>query len=196
MKNASIIYTLGTEFYDPVEPAEFPKAQLRYFNQDAAETIGLQHLSALEKQNHFWKFKTFKSNVRQPLALRYHGHQFRHCNPDLGDGRGFLFAQFLSQKKIYDLTTKGSGQTPYSRAGDGKLTLKGAVREILATEYLESLSVNTSKTFCVFETGESLERGDEPSPTRSAVLTRMVHSSVRFGTFQRLAYLDQSEEME
>ena len=28
-----------------------------------------------------------------PLALRYHGHQFRVYNPDLGDGRGFLFAQ-------------------------------------------------------------------------------------------------------
>ena len=149
-----------------------------------------------EIQNHFCNFKPFKSNIRQPLALRYHGHQFRHYNPDLGDGRGFLFAQFIGQKKVYDLSTKGSGPTPYSRSGDGKLTLKGALREILATELLESLGVNTSKTFCVFETGENLERGDEPSPTRSAVLTRMVYSSVRFGTFQRLDYLDHKEEME
>jgi uncharacterized protein YdiU (UPF0061 family) len=29
----------------------------------------------------------------QPLALRYHGHQFRVYNPEIGDGRGFLFAQ-------------------------------------------------------------------------------------------------------
>ena len=29
----------------------------------------------------------------EPLALRYHGHQFRVYNPDIGDGRGFLFAQ-------------------------------------------------------------------------------------------------------
>ncbi len=196
MKNASIIYTLGSDFYDPVKPAEFPKAKLRYFNQNAAQALGLEHLSAPEIQNHFWNFKSFTSNVREPLALRYHGHQFRHYNPDLGDGRGFLLAQFLGQEKIYDLTTKGSGQTPYSRAGDGKLTLKGAIREILATEYLETLGVNTSKTFCVFETGESLVRGDEPSPTRSAVLTRMVYSSVRFGTFQRLEYLDHLKEME
>ena len=196
MKHSPIITNLGSDFYDPVEPAAFPKAILRWFNKDAAKTIGLDYLSQVEIKNHFWKFEPFKSNIRQPLALRYHGHQFRHYNQDLGDGRGFLFAQFLGQKKIYDLSTKGSGPTPYSRAGDGKLTLKGALREVLATELLESLGVNTSKTFCVFETGEDLERGDEPSPTRSAVLTRMVHSSLRFGTFQRLDYLEEPKNLE
>ncbi len=43
----------------------------------------------------------------------------------------------------------------------------------------------TSRTFSLVETGEALERGDEPSPTRSAVLVRLSHSHVRFGTFQR-----------
>jgi uncharacterized protein YdiU (UPF0061 family) len=94
-----------------------------------------------------------------------------------------------------DLGTKGSGQTPWSRSGDGRLTLKGAVREILATEMLEALGVNTSKTFSVIETGERLWRGDEPSPTRSAVLVRLSHSHIRFGTFQRLLALGQPEEM-
>ena len=196
MKHSPIIYNLGSDFYDPVEPAVFPEANLRWFNQDAAKIVGLDHLAKVEIKNHFWKFESFKGNVQQPLALRYHGHQFRHYNQDLGDGRGFLFAQFLGQKKIYDLSTKGSGQTPYSRAGDGRLTLKGALREILATELLESLGVNTSKTFCVFETGEELVRGDEPSPARSAVLTRMVHSSIRFGTFQRFDYLEDKTNLE
>ncbi|CAN0582340.1 unnamed protein product, partial [Laminaria digitata] len=87
-----------------------------------------------------------------------------------------------------DLGTKGSGPTPWSRTGDGRLTLKGAVREILATEMLEALGVNTSKTFAVVETGEKLMRGDEPSPTRSAVMTRLNHGHIRIGTFQRIAY--------
>jgi uncharacterized protein YdiU (UPF0061 family) len=195
-KHTPIIYSLGPDFYDNVEPATFPQSTLRWFNREAAQMINLDHLTYQQIQNHFWKFEPFRSNVRQPLALRYHGHQFRHYNPDLGDGRGFLLAQFSGQKKIFDLTTKGSGQTPYSRDGDGRLTLKGAVREILATEMLESLGVNTSKTFCVFETGEFLNRGDEPSPARGAVLTRMVYSSIRFGTFQRLAYLDQTKQIE
>ncbi len=92
------------------------------------------------------------------------------------------------QGRLLDLGTKGSGQTPYSRFGDGRLTLKGGVREILATEMLEALGVETSKTFSLIETGEALERDDEPSPTRSAVLVRLSHSHIRIGTFQRLAY--------
>ena len=87
-------------------------------------------------------------------------------NPELGDGRGFLFAQMRDgDGRLLDLGTKGSGQTPWSRLGDGRLTLKGGVREILATEMLEALGVNTSKTFSIVETGEQLQRGDEPSPT-------------------------------
>ena len=91
--------------------------------------------------------------------------------------------------RLLDLGTKGSGQTPYSRFGDGRLTLKGGVRELLATEMLEALGVETSKTFSLIETGEALERNDEPSPTRSAVLVRLQHSHIRIGTFQRLATL-------
>jgi uncharacterized protein YdiU (UPF0061 family) len=91
---------------------------------------------------------------------------------------------------LLDLGTKGSGTTPYSRRGDGRLTLKGGVREVLATEMLEALGVNTSKSFALFETGEQLMRNDEPSPTRSAVLTRLSHGHIRIGTFQRLAYFE------
>jgi uncharacterized protein YdiU (UPF0061 family) len=53
---------------------------------------------------------------------------------------------------------------------------------------LEALGVNTSKSFALFETGERLDRGDEPSPTRSSVLTRLSHGHIRIGTFQRLAF--------
>jgi serine/tyrosine/threonine adenylyltransferase len=60
---------------------------------------------------------------------------------------------------------------------------------------LEALSVNTSKSFALFETGEPLERGDEPSPTRSSVLTRLSHGHIRIGTFQRLAFLGQAENI-
>jgi serine/tyrosine/threonine adenylyltransferase len=98
--------------------------------------------------------------------------------------------------RLLDFGTKGSGQTPWSRPGDGRLTLKGAVREILAAEMLEALGVNTSKVFAVFETGEQLWRGDEPSPARSAVMTRLSHSHVRFGVFQRHAYFERPDLIE
>jgi uncharacterized protein YdiU (UPF0061 family) len=130
--------------------------------------------------------------------MRYHGHQFRVYNPDLGDGRGFLFAQLreIGSDRLLDFGTKGSGQTPWSRSGDGRLTLKGGVREVLATTMLEALGVPTSRSFALYETGEALERNDEPSPTRGAVLTRLSFSHIRFGTFQRLAALERSDLIE
>jgi uncharacterized protein YdiU (UPF0061 family) len=74
--------------------------------------------------------------------------------------------------------------------------LLGGVREVLATSYLEALGVNTSKSFSLIETGEKLQRNDEPSPTRSAVLVRLSHSHIRFGTFQRAAFEDNKEGLE
>lgn len=192
---SSAILELGEEFYDRVEPARFPAEIPRYWNGGAAREVGLE-LDASARARHFHRFEPLAGSLDAPLALRYHGHQFRHYNPDLGDGRGFLFAQIRSHGKLWDLGTKGSGQTPYSRAGDGRLTLKGAYREALATELLESLGVNTSRTLAFFETGESLVRNDEPSPTRAAVLTRLNHSHIRIGTFQRLAFFQKKEEME
>jgi serine/tyrosine/threonine adenylyltransferase len=174
----------------PVMGADFPETILRFRNDRAAKTVGFDRLSDSEWVQHFGRFKPIAGSLDHPLALRYHGHQFRNYNPDIGDGRGFLFAQLRDdQGRLIDLGTKGSGQTPYSRFGDGRLTLKGAVREILATEMLEALGVNTSKTFSVIETGEQLHRGDEPSPTRSAVMFRLSHGHIRIGSFQRLATL-------
>ncbi len=175
---------------DPVAGADFPETKLRFRNDRWAETVGLSGLDDEEWITHFGRFAHLPGSLDQPLALRYHGHQFRVYNPEIGDGRGFLFAQLRDREgRLLDLGTKGSGQTPYSRFGDGRLTLKGAVREILATEMLEALGVNTSKTFSVIETGEALHRGDEPSPTRSAVLFRLSHGHIRIGSFQRLATL-------
>ncbi|HEX8514262.1 MAG TPA: YdiU family protein [Allosphingosinicella sp.] len=190
------ILELGDAFYDPVEPADFPETILRFRNDRWSSAVGLAELTDEQWLRHFGRFEPLPANLPQPLALRYHGHQFRSYNPDIGDGRGFLFAQLRdADGRLLDLGTKGSGQTPYSRFGDGRLTLKGGVREVLATEMLEALGVDTSKTFSLIETGEALDRNDEPSPTRSAVLVRLQHSHIRIGTFQRLAYFRDSENL-
>jgi uncharacterized protein YdiU (UPF0061 family) len=182
--------TLGDAFFDVVTPARFPQHRLRYRNQDAAARVGLDTLTDAEWEAHFARFEPLPGNLPRPLALRYHGHQFGSYNPQLGDGRGFLFAQLRDavDGRLLDLGTKGSGTTPWSRGGDGRLTLKGGVREVLATAMLDACGVPTSQSLSLVETGEQLWRGDEPSPTRSSVLVRLSHSHVRFGTFQRLAY--------
>ena len=191
---STAIHALGEDFYDPVSPASFPQHTLRYADHHSAAAIGLHDPDWIAR---FARFEPFAGSLPEPLALRYHGHQFRSYNPEIGDGRGFLFAQCVDDHgRLLDFGTKGSGTTPYSRRGDGRLTLLGGVREVLATRYLEHLGVNTSRSFCLVETGESLTRGDEPSPTRSAVLTRLQHSHIRFGTFQRQAFFGRTDNLE
>ncbi|MCA1998627.1 MAG: YdiU family protein [Hyphomicrobiales bacterium] len=187
---------LGPDFYDIVAPAPFPAAILRFRNTRWAARCGLGALDEARWIAHFARFEPLPGSFAAPLALRYHGHQFRAYNPELGDGRGFLFAQLRDDRgRLLDLGTKGSGQTPYSRRGDGRLTLKGGVREVLATAMLEALGVETSKSMSLIETGEALLRNDEPSPTRAAVLVRLSHSHLRIGTFQRLLAQNDSEGM-
>ncbi len=190
-------FSLGSAFYDIAKPAQFPNHILRFRNDRAAKPIGFDHLADDKWIDYFGKFNKYPGVNHDPLALKYHGHQFGHYNPELGDGRGFLLAQILDKKNnLWDLGTKGSGQTKYSRGGDGRLTLKGAVRELLATEFLSALGVATSQTLSIIETEEELQRNDEPSPTRSAVLVRRSNGHIRIGTFQRLAYLNEQDNIE
>jgi len=186
---------LGSGFFDPVTPARFPRHVLRWRNRRWAARVGLDTLTDAEWVAHFGRFEPLPGSFAQALALRYHGHQFQVYNPFLGDGRGFLFAQLHDARdgRLLDLGTKGSGRTPYARGADGRLTLKGGVRELLASAMLEALGVDTCKTFSLIETGEALARADEPSPTRSCVLVRLSHSHLRIGTFQRLAYHEDTD---
>uniref|UniRef100_UPI00308425FF protein adenylyltransferase SelO n=1 Tax=Petrachloros mirabilis TaxID=2918835 RepID=UPI00308425FF len=184
--------SLGSAFYSRVVAAEFPQHWLRFRNDAVLAQLGLaanrvtdHHL--IEALGQFQGRDTL-------LALCYHGYQFGIYNPRLGDGRGFLYGQVRGvDGELYDLGTKGSGSTPYSRGADGRLTLKGGVREVLASEALHHLGVCTSRCLSLIETGERLWRGDEPSPTRSSVMVRVSRSHIRFGTFERLCFLQRPD---
>ncbi|WP_416671861.1 protein adenylyltransferase SelO [Egbenema bharatensis] len=183
---------LGDDYYDTVAAAEFPRHMLRFRNDEVLQTLGLDAQTVTDA-DFIAVFGQFQN--RQPLlAMRYHGYQFGEYNPFLGDGRGFLYGQVRGiDGELYDFGTKGSGRTPYSRGADGRLTLKGGVREVLAAEMLYRLGVRTSRCLSLVETGESLWRGDEPSPTRSSVMVRFSRSHIRFGTFERLHYISRKD---
>ncbi|MEM1368526.1 MAG: YdiU family protein [Cyanobacteria bacterium P01_H01_bin.15] len=186
---------LGDDYYDPVPAAEFPEHQLRFRNNDLLPRLGLSR-EQVQDEDFIEAFGRF-CGVRPFLALRYHGYQFGAYNSRLGDGRGFIYGQVRgTDGNLYDFGTKGSGQTPYSRTADGRLTLKGGVREVLAAEALHQLGVRTSRCLSLIETGEMLFRQDEPSPTRSSVMVRFSRSHIRFGTFERLAYLQRPDLIE
>jgi serine/tyrosine/threonine adenylyltransferase len=193
LKYEPAIETLGTDYYDDVAAADFPAHTLRWRNDDILTQLGLEP-SAVQDQDFVEAFGQFIRHDHPLMALRYHGYQFGEYNPGLGDGRGFLYGQVRgTDGELYDFGTKGSGRTPYSRGGDGMLTLKGGVREVIAAEALHHMGVKTSRCLSMVETGLDLWRGDEPSPTRSAVMVRFSRSHIRFGTFERLHYLQRPD---
>ncbi|HBE18068.1 MAG TPA: YdiU family protein [Cyanobacteria bacterium UBA11149] len=187
--------SLGNDYFDEVAAAEFPCHLLRFRNNQLLPLLGLNPDDVTDGDfiQAFGKFV----GIRPFLALRYHGYQFGEYNSRLGDGRGFLYGQVRGiDGTLYDFGTKGTGTTPYSRNADGRLTLKGGVREVLAAEALHSLGVRTSRCLSLIETGEQLWRGDEPSPTRSSVMIRFSRSHIRFGTFERLYYFKRRDLIE
>lgn len=192
LNTESALENLGDDYYDLVSAAQFPQHILRWRNDDLLPQMGLDPQQVSDR--HFIDFFGKFNSALPCLALRYHGYQFGEYNPWLGDGRGFLYGQVRAvDGQLYDFGTKGSGMTPYSRGADGRLTLKGGVREVLAGEMLHRLGVTTSRCLSLIETGESLWRGDEPSPTRSCVMVRWSRSHIRFGTFERLRYFERSD---
>lgn len=186
---------LGDAYWDGVEAAAFPQTRLRFRNDALLEQLGLDPAAVADRD---FEAAYGRFEARQPLlALRYHGTQFGTYNPFLGDGRGFLYGQLRDIRgDLQDLGSKGSGTTPWSRGGDGRLTLKGGVREIIAAEALHRLGVSTSRTLSLVETGEELYRSDEPSPTRSSVMVRLARTHLRFGSCERLLHRREPQQLE
>jgi uncharacterized protein YdiU (UPF0061 family) len=127
---------LGPDYWDVVEAAQFPRTRLRFRNDPLLRQLGLDpgSIGDADLEEAYGRFE-----ARTPLlALPYHGYQFGSYNPLLGDGRGFLYGQLRDRHgQLQDLGTKGSGTTPWSRGGDGRLTLKGGVREVIDSEALQ-----------------------------------------------------------
>jgi serine/tyrosine/threonine adenylyltransferase len=121
----------------------------------------------------------------EPMALAYAGHQFGHFVPQLGDGRANLLGEVVGPDGIRrDIQLKGSGQTPFSRSGDGRAALGSVLREYLISEAMAALGVPTTRTLAAVTTGESVWR---ETRLPGAVLTRVAASHIRVGTFQYFA---------
>ncbi|MEM8676112.1 MAG: YdiU family protein [Cyanobacteria bacterium P01_G01_bin.67] len=181
--------SLGNEYFDRVQPANFSQHILRFRNDMLLPILGLDTNRVTDK--HVIDFGGRFKGRQSCLALRYHGYQFGQYNPYLGDGRGFLYGQVRGiDGKLYDFGTKGSGTTPHSQSRDGRLTLKGGVREVLAAEALHCLGVKTSRCLSLIET-EAFTRDGEL--LRGAVMVRFSNSHLRFGTFERLEYYDRPD---
>ena len=176
---------LPERFFARVNPAQFPEPRLIKLNRGLAEELALDP-EWLESGAGL-EFLSGRSVApgSEPIAMAYAGHQFGNFVPQLGDGRAILLGEVVDrQGRRRDIQLKGSGQTPFSRMGDGRAALGPVLREYIVGEAMHALGIPTTRTLAAVLTGEPVYR-EQPLP--GAVLTRVAGSHIRVGTFQFFA---------
>ena len=174
---------LPADFYARQAPQPVKAPRLVAFNDNLAQVLGIRPGEAEELTQVFAGNDVPEGAT--PLAQLYAGHQFGSFNPQLGDGRAILLGETVGQDGVRrDIQLKGSGQTPFSRRGDGRAWLGPVLREYVVSEAMHALGIPTTRALAAVETGETVWReGAQPG----AVLTRVAQSHLRVGTFQVFA---------
>lgn len=174
---------LSSKFYEDVKPFPAPAPEMLLLNLDLLKDLDLENADKKELIQILSGNQLAKGS--EPLAQAYAGHQFGHFTM-LGDGRAVLLGEHLTNSgKRMDIQLKGSGQTPFSRRGDGKATLKSMLREYLMSEAMHGLGIPTSRSLAVVKSGEKAFRETDQD---GGILTRVMSSHIRVGTFEFARY--------
>lgn len=171
-------------FYASVDPTPVESPSLVILNDKLAKEMGLDPQD-LEIKDGVAIFAGNKlPEGAYPLAQAYAGHQFGYFTM-LGDGRALLLGEQITPRgNRLDIQLKGSGETPYSRGGDGRAALGPMLREYIISEAMSALGIPTTRSLAVVTTGEPVFR---ESQLPGAILTRVAASHLRVGTFQYAA---------
>lgn len=172
-------------FFSLINPSPVKKPKLIKLNESLASEFGLDIKKLKSKQGVEFFAGNYIPNQAEPIANVYAGHQFGHFVPQLGDGRAVLIGEIINANgKRYDIQLKGSGQTPYSRRGDGRSALGPVIREYIMSEAMHALGIKTTRALAMVSSGEPVFR-QEILP--GGVFTRIASSHIRVGTFQYFA---------
>ena len=185
---------LGNAFSAAIEPTGVEHGKMVIYSADALALLDLPASTAddprflqLASGGWYWPEVT-------PRAMVYSGHQFGGYTPRLGDGRGLLLAEVLNNAgEHWDVHLKGAGLTPFSRTGDGRAVLRSSIREFLASEYLHTLGIPTSRALSVTDSSTIVWREHRET---AAMLIRLAPSHIRFGHFEYFYYNKQYAELE
>ena len=185
---------LPAAFYSRVAPTPFESPpRLIHFNTGLAADLGLD----ADAQHDPRFLAAFSGGAplpgMEPIAMLYAGHQFGHYVPQLGDGRAIVLGEITTARGArWELQLKGSGQTPYSRAGDGRAVLRSSIREYLAGEAMHALAIPSTRALCLIGADDEVYR--ERVET-GAMITRLAPSHVRFGSFEVFYYREQYQRI-
>ena len=185
---------IGEHFYAEAIPRLVEQGELLLWNTELASVTGLSSLTSLSAEQRAALLsgqQLFSGSA--PWALAYSGHQFGQFNPHMGDGRAHYLGTIRHERGLSDIQLKGSGQTPYTRRGDGLCALGPALREYLMSEALFYLKISTSRVLSVVRTSDVVQRQRvEPG----AIVARVASSHIRVGSFQYLASRQFTDELQ
>lgn len=137
---------LPKDFFVEQLPVKVSNPKLLLLNEPLLKSLGLDK-EALSREA--WG-NIFSGNElpekAHPIAEAYAGHQFGHF-AILGDGRAVLLGEHVNPDgDHFDIQFKGSGQTPYSRRGDGRAALGPMLREFIISEAMFALKIPTTRS--------------------------------------------------
>ena len=139
-------------------PSPFEKSKVLLKNYELAEELGINKSFLDSKQclDIFSGCAISDSSI--PIAQAYSGHQYGNFNPNMGDGRAILLGEINNK----DIQLKGSGQTPFSKNGDGKSALGPVLREYLISEFMNSINIPTTRSLLAIKSNETVSFTDIP----------------------------------
>jgi uncharacterized protein YdiU (UPF0061 family) len=176
---------LPEHFFARLNPTPVATPHLVKVNKALAQELGLDPDALASEQGVEILAGNRVAEGAEPLALAYAGHQFGYFVPQLGDGRANLLGEVVGRDgSRYDIQLKGSGRTPFSRAGDGRAALGPVLREYVVSEAMAALGVPTTRALAAVTTGEWVLR---ETSLPGAVLTRVAASHLRVGSFEYFA---------
>ena len=185
---------LPERFYQKINPTKVPKPTLIELNEPLAEELGLDiDFLRSEEGINILAGNTIAEGS-EPIAQAYAGHQFGNFVPQLGDGRAILLGEIIDTNgKRRDIQLKGSGETAFSRNGDGRATLSSVIREYLVSESMHYLGIPSTRSLAIIGTGENVYR---EKIHEGAILVRVAASHIRVGTFEYFAARRDQEALE
>ncbi len=180
--------TLPPFFYENVVPTPIKNPKLIHRTKLSDElNLNLSDSELVE-----WINGQKKLEGEQRIATRYAGHQFGVWAGQLGDGRAISLGEIVNEKGRFEIQTKGSGLTPFSRMGDGKAVVRSSVREYLCSQAMAGLGIPTTDVLALLVGEDDVYR---EKVEKSAVVARVFPTNIRFGHFEMCFHFNKHEEL-
>lgn len=175
--------------WEEVRPTPLTGPRLAGLSSSCAKLLGVNEGFLRSEAGTRWLNGEERIPGDQRISTRYAGHQFGHWAGQLGDGRAISLLEFLDERGgRWEIQTKGSGLTPFSRRGDGKAVVRSSVREFLCSEAMAGLGIPTTRALALLTGEDPVQR---ETVEKSALLARAFPSNLRFGHFEYCAHFRQ-----